>query len=197
MAKQKKKTSTSKSNRPSGRQMMLSRILIGLAVIFCLTYIASIFTRNKTNNSTSSISSSNNNTASSNTNSQTANIQFRKDAELEFLLEEGNKKIDIEIVDQEATIQQGLMYRRTMAENQGMLFKFPNSEMRSFWMKNTYLPLDIIYVDSQKKVVSIQKNTTPLSTQSLPSTGPAQYVVEVNAGFCDAYGIGPGTELNF
>ncbi len=199
MAKQRKKapkkTSTPKIAKPSFRQLYLSRVLIGLAVLFFLTYIASTFFTGKKSGTSNSISSSSNSSSSSN--NSTANITFRKDGDLEFVTESGNKKIDVEIVDQEANILQGLMYRRSMAENQGMLFKFPDMRPRSFWMKNTYIPLDIIYVDSDKKIVSIQKNTEPLNASSLPSEGDAQYVVEVNAGFCDAYGIKKGDQINF
>ena len=64
-------------------------------------------------------------------------------------------------------------------------------------MKNTLIPLDIIYVDAEKTIVSIQKNTTPLSEKSLPSDSDAQYVIEVNAGFADRYGLKAGDKVDF
>lgn len=107
------------------------------------------------------------------------------------------RKIDVEIARSSYELAKGLMDRNSLPHDQGMLFVFENMAPRSFWMRNTRIPLDIIYVDDKKKVVSIQKNATPMSDESLPSTGPAQYVVEVNAGFSDLYGIKPGDSLTF
>jgi uncharacterized protein len=116
---------------------------------------------------------------------------FRKDGRLSITPAGKYAKIslDIEIADKDNERMQGLMYRQSMQENEGMLFIFPNEEPRSFWMKNTYIPLDIIYINSQKEIVSIQKCTQPLSTYSIPSEKPAMYVLEVNAGFTDKNGI--------
>jgi uncharacterized membrane protein (UPF0127 family) len=102
-------------------------------------------------------------------------------------------KIDIEIADNEDKRMTGLMYRDKMNENQGMLFLFPDEEQQAFWMKNTILPLDIIFINAKREVVSIQKNAEPYSEKSLPSFKPAQYVVEVNAGYTDKYAIKEGT----
>lgn len=125
---------------------------------------------------------------------------FQKHGELRFKTEKTDsiiKQIDIEFANDDFSREKGLMYRRNMAENQGMLFIFDNEEPRFFWMKNTYISLDIIYVSSDKKVVSIQKSAVPLSEESLPSYKPAQYVVEVNAGFTDKYGIKDGVKIDF
>lgn len=125
---------------------------------------------------------------------------FQKHGELKFIAEESDKiikQIDIEIAKDDFSREKGLMYRRIMAENQGMLFIFDNEEPRYFWMKNTYISLDIIYVSKDKKVVSIQKSAVPLSEESLPSYKPAQYVVEVNAGFTDKYGVKEGVKIDF
>ncbi len=84
-----------------------------------------------------------------------------------------------------------------MEEMQGMLFVFEDATPRSFWMKNTYISLDIIYVDADKKIVSIQKSAVPLSEESLPSYKDAMYVVEVNAGFTDKYNIKEGDQISF
>lgn len=125
---------------------------------------------------------------------------FQKHGELKFKMLESDsiiKLIDIEIAKDDFSREKGLMYRRNMAENQGMLFIFDNEEPRYFWMKNTYISLDIIYVSKDKKVVSIQKSAVPLSEESLPSYKPAQYVVEVNAGFTDKYGVKEGVKIDF
>jgi uncharacterized membrane protein (UPF0127 family) len=104
-------------------------------------------------------------------------------------------KLDIEIADNEDKRNTGLMYRDKMDENQGMLFLFQVEEQQAFWMKNTILPLDIIFVNAKREVVSIQKNAEPYSEKSLPSFKPARYVVEVNAGYTDKYGIKEKTRI--
>ena len=126
--------------------------------------------------------------------------QFRKEGELEFFSKEGKKeirKIDVEVAENDDERMQGLMYRRSMDDGKGMLFIFQNEEPQSFWMKNTVIPLDIIYVNSKKEIVKIFKSTTPFSETSLPSGKPATYVVEVAGGFSDKYGIKEGDMINF
>jgi len=85
-----------------------------------------------------------------------------------------------------------LMYRKSMPNNQGMLFVFEDSRPRSFYMKNTEFGLDIIYINSDKEIVSIQKNAKPMDPTSLPSEDDAQYVLEVNAGLSDTWGLEKG-----
>lgn len=121
--------------------------------------------------------------------------QFRKDGELAFLSsdkKETIQNIDIEIVKDEKAIQQGLMYRKSMDENRGMLFMMPEMSPQSFWMKNTHISLDIIFINRNRQIVTIHKNTEPFSEKSLPSSQNAQYIVEVNAGYCDKHGIKKG-----
>ncbi len=89
----------------------------------------------------------------------------------------------------------GLMFRKKMPQDHGMLFVFPTEEIKGFWMKNTYIPLDIIYISSNKKVVSIVKNAIPLTAVSRRSLAPAKYVVEVNAGLSDEWKVTPGSTL--
>ncbi len=125
--------------------------------------------------------------------------QFKKEGELTFKKPDGAEilKINIEIADNDGERQQGLMNRSVMSNTQGMLFIFDVEEPQAFWMKNTILPLDIIYVNAKMEIVSIAENTTPFSEQSIPSHFPAQYVVEVNAGFCAQYGIVAGSVIKF
>lgn len=124
---------------------------------------------------------------------------FREDGALTFFDAQGGRiaSIRVEIAETEAARTQGLMGRTVMAEDQGMLFVFDAPEPRSFWMVNTPLPLDIIFVDAAKRVLNVAENTVPYSEESLPSTGPAQYVVEVNGGFCGRHGIGAGTRVDW
>ena len=105
--------------------------------------------------------------------------------------------IDIEIADTDFDIQTGLMYRDSMENNQGMLFVFENDEERFFYMKNTKITLDLVYINSNKKVASFQKNTKPFDESSLPSDAPAKYVLEINAGLVDLLSISVGDSLSF
>jgi uncharacterized protein len=105
------------------------------------------------------------------------------------------KKFDIEIADNTSERNRGLMYRRSMLPERGMLFLFDYPDKQSFWMRNTFIPLDIIYIDSKLQVVSIQKNCKVLNDTPLPSTGPAQYVLELNGGMSDKLGIQPGSRV--
>jgi len=86
---------------------------------------------------------------------------FKKEGELLFLDSLNNKKIkiDIEIADNDYDRQLGLMFRKHMEENQGMLFIFPAEEMQSFWMRNTDISLDMIFVNAGQKIVTIQRDT--------------------------------------
>ncbi len=124
---------------------------------------------------------------------------FTKDGELIFSDSLGNTKvkIDIEIADDEYRRQLGLMNRNEMDEKQGMLFIFPRQDYLSFWMRNTFISLDMIFVDESKTIVTIHKNTRILSDTSYPSAKPARYVVEVVAGFTDKYNIQIGDKIDW
>ncbi len=124
---------------------------------------------------------------------------FLSEGELSFKDANGKEltKIEIEIVENDADRQKGLMFRKQMLESRGMLFIFDAEEPQSFWMHNTYVSLDIIYVGKDFKVVSIQKNAKTLNDTPLPSDAPAQYVVEVNAGFSEKFGIKKGVLIEF
>lgn len=126
-------------------------------------------------------------------------VEFKKEGEL--ILKTANdsiiKNLDIEIADDEYQTQTGLMYRDSMEQNQGMLFIFPVEDLLGFYMKNTKFALDIIYIDSDKKIVSFQKNAQPYSEDSLPSNVPAKYVLEVNAGLADAWQLKVGDKIEY
>lgn len=107
------------------------------------------------------------------------------------------KTLDIEIADNEYETQTGLMYRNELQNNQGMLFIFPDLQMRSFYMKNTKIPLDIIYIDDSKSIVSFQKNAKPFDETSLPSLAPAKYVLEIYAGLSDQWQLEVGDKIQF
>lgn len=92
---------------------------------------------------------------------------------------------------------QGLMYRTSMAANEGMLFMFESERVLSFWMKNTYMPLDMIFISSDKIVVDINHNAQPENTVPFISSAPAQYVLEVNGEFCVEHNISIGDSVEF
>lgn len=125
-------------------------------------------------------------------------VKFTKEGELSIFKSDSSQvALDIEIADTDFDIQTGLMYRNTMAQNQGMLFVFNDTQKRYFYMKNTRIPLDIIYIDDKKKIVSFQKNAIPFDESSLPSNVPAKYVLEVNAGFVDTKAIRVGDRITY
>lgn len=131
---------------------------------------------------------------------KTETIAFTKEGELTIKSSEnGNTlaQLDIEFAQSEYEIQTGLMYRETMKKNQGMLFLFPDNDVRSFYMKNTKIPLDIIYIDADLKIVSFQKNAKPLDETGLNSRVPAKYVLEINAGLSDTWGLSEGNTVAF
>jgi uncharacterized membrane protein (UPF0127 family) len=78
-----------------------------------------------------------------------------------------------------------------------MLFIFPDVSYRSFYMKNTKIPLDIIYIDEQKTIVSFQKNAKPFDETSLPSEAPAKYVLEIKGGLSDEWQLEVGDQIEF
>ena len=117
---------------------------------------------------------------------------------LQIINSDGTRTPDIyvEIADTDSERQMGLMYRKEMAENKGMFFIFPKEEIRSFWMKNTYLELDIIFINKQLEVVSIIHKAKPLSERSLKSLKPALYVLEILGGQAKAWNIQKGSKLS-
>lgn len=92
----------------------------------------------------------------------------------------------------------GLMFRESLADDHGMLFLFPGEAMRSFWMKNTRIPLDIFYFDSNLRLVSVAENAQPCRSQRCPpypSAAPAMYVLELRAGMAADLGVRNGDAL--
>jgi len=123
---------------------------------------------------------------------------FNKEGEVTFMKKgQPFKKIEVEIAENEAERNKGLMFRSYLPDSVGMLFIFEQPDEHSFWMKNTSIPLDIIYVGPDKKIVSIAENTQPYSEESIPPYGLVQYVVEVNAGFTKQNNIQSGDAISF
>ncbi|MEW4924953.1 DUF192 domain-containing protein [Algibacter sp. 2305UL17-15] len=125
-------------------------------------------------------------------------VTFKKEGELSIFKTETDAlkaKLDIEIADTDFDIQTGLMYRNKMASNRGMLFVFDDETERFFYMKNTRIPLDLVYINANKSIVSFQKNAKPFDETSLPSKAPAKYVLEINAGLVDDLGLQVGDSV--
>ncbi|MBQ0767714.1 MAG: DUF192 domain-containing protein [Bizionia sp.] len=127
-------------------------------------------------------------------------VSFKKEGDL-TLLKKGTdsiiKNLDIELALTQTERDLGLMYRNSLADNQGMLFVFPNSEPRSFYMRNTHIPLDIIFLDENKAIVSIQRDAKPMDESSLPSGGAAQYVLEIKGGLSKKWNLDEGDRIEF
>lgn len=125
-------------------------------------------------------------------------IPFREDGTLSFHQDDRTVlEIAIEIADTDSSRMRGLMQRQGLPERSGMLFVFPREEMQSFWMANTPLSLDLLFLDAQGRIVSITKYARPLSTDPVLSRLPAQYVVEMEAGFVDSWGIVEGDSASW
>jgi len=113
-------------------------------------------------------------------------------------VEIGGERFSVEIADTQQKQTLGLMYRDEIAQDHGMLFVFSNEAPRSFWMKNTRIPLDILYFDKDLKIVGAALDTQPCRISrcpAYPSTAPAMYVLELNAGTASALGIGLGDRM--
>lgn len=127
-------------------------------------------------------------------------IAFKKEGELTLFKGTTDtiiKKLDLEIAKSEYDIQTGLMYRNSMKQNQGMLFVFPDIRERSFYMKNTRIPLDLVFIDHNKTIVSFQENAKPLDESALPSNALAQYVLEINAGLAEQWQLEVGDKMDY
>jgi len=105
--------------------------------------------------------------------------------------------IEVAVADEQSERNQGLMDVRDLPKSKGMLFIFEENQPRSFWMANTPLPLDIIFVNADYKIVRIHHNAKPFSEKNFESEQPAKYVVETNGGFCISHDIQKGMTVRF
>ena len=122
---------------------------------------------------------------------------FKKNGSLAFVNAAGDtlQTIDIEIAESEEERSVGLMYRKPLEDTQGMLFVFPQQDQLSFWMHNTPVSLDMIFADSTGRIVTIHPKTKPFAQTSYQSSATAMYVVEVDAGFTDRFGVHVGDKV--
>ncbi len=129
---------------------------------------------------------------------RTESIAFNKEGELQIYKKDSLViTLDVEFAETDYEVQTGLMYRNSMEDKQSMLFIFPDVAMHSFYMKNTEFPLDILFIDENKKIASFQKNAQPLNESSLSSIVPVKYVLEINAGLSDQWNLSEGDSISF
>ncbi len=129
---------------------------------------------------------------------KTEKISFTKEGELQIFKADSTLiKLDIEIADNDYERQTGLMHRETMLDEQGMLFIQDEQKIQNFYMKNTQIALDLIYIDDAFKIVSFQENAKPYDESSLSSVVPAKYVLEVNAGLVQQWQLQIGDRISY
>jgi uncharacterized protein len=115
---------------------------------------------------------------------------------LQIVTASGTHEFQVEIADDDATRERGLMNRRYMAPDRGMLFEFDREAPVSFWMKNTYIPLDMIFISPSGVVTNIVANAEPLSERIIPSGPPCAAVLELNGGAAAAIGLKVGDKVS-
>ena len=103
----------------------------------------------------------------------------------------------VEIADTPGKRETGLMYRNELAEDRGMLFVFPDETVLTFWMKNTPIPLDMIFIGSDLKIVGIVRNAVPFTLNPRAVDAPSRYVLEINGGVAQKRGIETGDKMRF
>jgi uncharacterized protein len=116
---------------------------------------------------------------------------------LEITSKSGVHVFSVEIADTDASREKGLMFRKSLPEGQGMLFDFHEEQPVGFWMQNTYIPLDMIFIRGDGSILRIAENTEPLSTRIIPSGGPVRAVLELIGGSARKFGIAPGDKVAF
>ncbi len=123
-------------------------------------------------------------------------VNFDRSA-LKIETADGEHSFDIEIATNDAQRARGLMFRSEMAPDAGMLFLYRRDRVLTMWMANTYLPLDMLFIGSDGRIVSIARNTIPLSRTTISSRKRARAVLELNAGTARRLGINAGDRVVF
>jgi uncharacterized membrane protein (UPF0127 family) len=114
---------------------------------------------------------------------------------LEIASKNGVHAFSVEMAVTEPEREKGLMFRKKLPEGNGMLFDFHREQEVGFWMQNTYIPLDMIFIRGDGRILRIAQNTEPLSTRIIPSNGPVRAVLEVIGGTARKFGIAPGDRV--
>jgi uncharacterized membrane protein (UPF0127 family) len=124
-----------------------------------------------------------------------ADAQAASSQPLEIVTRTGVQVFSVEMATTEQEKETGLMHRKELADGKGMLFDFSPEQQISMWMKNTYIPLDMIFIRADGRILRIAENTEPMSTKIISSGGLAKGVLEVIAGTAKKYGIQPGDRV--
>jgi len=130
---------------------------------------------------------------------ETSTDGFEVEGSLSFLTPSVDtlRTIGVDIADTDAERKQGLMRQRSLGYDRGMLFIFDSVDEGGMWMKNTPLPLDIVFVAPDSQVINIARRTTPFSEESIEPAAPRKFVVEVRAGFADRFGLTDSTRVRW
>lgn len=117
--------------------------------------------------------------------------------QLKIITQTGPVAFSVELVDTPELRSKGLMFRQDLPENTGMIFDFLEEREVSFWMKNTFIPLDLIFIDATGRIVNIHENARPHDETGIPSGQPVQFVFEIGGGQSDLLGIQVGDQIEY
>ncbi len=129
--------------------------------------------------------------------SHSSDAQRRGEPEVVLATRAGDQHVKVEIARTDDEKHRGLMYRQTLAPGRGMIFLWPSPEPLKFWMKNTYIPLDMIFIGADKHVVFVEENAEPLTLQSRGPDEDSQFVLEVPGGWSRTHGVERGVAVKF
>lgn len=121
-------------------------------------------------------------------------VSYTKD-KLAIITHEGRIPLDVEVAKTNAQIEHGLMFRSHLDENSGMIFLFPHERKIDFWMKNTLIPLDMLFINAQGRIIHLVENATPRSTAHIPSGGKVLAVLELAGGSVARLHIAKGDKV--
>ena len=129
--------------------------------------------------------------------SHSSEARRRGEPEVVLTTRAGELHVKVEIARNDPERQRGLMYREKLEPGRGMIFLFDHPEPLKFWMKNTYIPLDMIFIGADKHVVYVEENAEPLTLQSRGPSEDTQFVLEVPGGWSRAHGVERGVAVRF
>src|SRR5262250_1131260 len=124
-----------------------------------------------------------------------AQLQRFATSELTIVSATGPHRFTVEVAETPAQMEQGLMFRRQLAENAGMIFDYKQPTMATMWMRNTLIPLDMLFVDAQGRIVNIRERAVPQSDDIIAAAAPVRAVIELNGGTAARLGIAPGDQV--
>jgi hypothetical protein len=126
-----------------------------------------------------------------------AQLETFPKAELTIVTAKGPQKFIVEVATTPGQMEQGLMFRKSLAADAGMIFDYRGPSMAAMWMKNTLIPLDMLFVDQQGRIINIHERAVPGSLDPIAATGPARAVIELNGGTAARLGIKAGDRVVF